>query len=110
VGMPSKQGPWHELYSTMRWQRIRRYQLSEHPLCKLCAETGKVTPAEVVDHIEPHGGDRLKFFCGMEGLQSLCKRCHDSAKKQIEQHGYRRDIGFDGWPLDPRHPVYTRKR
>jgi hypothetical protein len=38
-------------------------------------------------------------------LQSLCKFHHDSAKQQEEKMGYRSDIGADGWPMDPRHPV-----
>jgi hypothetical protein len=42
-------------------------------------------------------------------LQSLCKTCHDGAKREIE-HGYRRDIGLDGYPLDPNHAVYRYER
>jgi 5-methylcytosine-specific restriction protein A len=91
------------LYSTARWQRIRKYQLMEHPLCKYCAERGLVTPATVCDHVEPHRGDVGKFWCGP--FQSLCKPCHDSAKRFVEERGYRPDVGLDGWPLDPNHPA-----
>jgi 5-methylcytosine-specific restriction enzyme A len=97
--------PRVELYGTARWQRIRRQQLMAHPLCAFCLKRGSVVPATVVDHIEPHRGDRLKFFTG--ALQSLCKFCHDSTKRQIEERGYCLDIGLDGWPLDPRHPCYA---
>ncbi len=76
-----KPGPWAELYSTARWQRIRRHQLQEHPLCKYCAETGIVKPATICDHVEPHHGDVYKFWSGP--FQSLCKRCHDSASAQL---------------------------
>jgi 5-methylcytosine-specific restriction enzyme A len=108
MGVRGKPGPWAELYSTARWQRIRRHQLREHALCKYCAETGIVEPATICDHVEPHHGDRIKFWSGP--FQSLCKRCHDSAKRHVELHGYRPDVGLDGWPLDPRHPVYARGR
>ena len=91
------------LYSTARWQRIRRYQLLEYPLCKYCAEHGLVTAATICDHIEPHGGDVNKFWLGP--FQSLCKPCHDSAKRFVETRGYRPDVGLDGWPLDPNHPA-----
>jgi 5-methylcytosine-specific restriction protein A len=91
------------LYSTARWQRIRKYQLMEHPLCKYCAERGLVTPATVCDHVEPHRGDVGKFWCGP--FQSLCKPCHDSAKRFVEERGYRPDVGLDGWPLDLNHPA-----
>ena len=106
--MGGKPVPWHELYCTTRWLRIRRRQLAEHPLCVFCMELGIPEAAAVVDHVEPHRGDRLKFFTG--ALQSLCKSCHDRGKRQEELHGYRRDIGIDGWPTDKRHPVYRKGR
>jgi len=71
----------------------------------LCVQRGIVEPATVADHVEPHGGDANKFWLGE--LQSLCKRCHDADKKFVENRGYARDVGPDGWPLDPRHPVYN---
>ena len=73
-----------------------------------CLERGIVTAAEICDHVEPHNGDVNKFWLGP--FQSLCKRCHDSTKRFVERWGFRPDIGLDGWPLDPRHPVYSRRR
>ena len=99
-------GPLHHLYDSARWGRMRTHQLAEHPLCKYCAELGRVTPATVVDHVEPHRGDVNKFWLGE--LQSLCDLCHKSTKAFLELNGYRKDIGLDGWPLDPRHPVYQQ--
>jgi len=62
-----------------------------------------VTPATIADHVEPHKGDVIKFWFG--ALQSLCKQCHDSPKRNVELHGYHDAIGDDGWPLDPKHPA-----
>src|SRR5436190_24209431 len=62
----------------------------------------------IADHVEPHKGDQQKFFFGE--LQSLCKLHHESAKKREEARGYSTRIGADGWPVDPRHPVYSRGR
>lgn len=59
-------------------------------------------PATVADHVEPHRGDPLKFWYG--DLQSLCDECHSSAKQREEAEGFSREIGGDGWPVDPRHP------
>ena len=101
-------GPLGHLYDSARWKRMRTYQLQLHPLCKYCAELGRVTPATIVDHIEPHKGDVNKFWLGK--LQSLCDSCHKSTKAFLELNGYRLDIGLDGWPLDPRHPVYRSGR
>jgi hypothetical protein len=66
---------------------------------------GGVTPATVADHVVPHGGDWNKFLLGE--LQSLCASCHSVGKQFEEIHGYNPDIGLDGFPLDPRHPVYN---
>jgi 5-methylcytosine-specific restriction enzyme A len=88
-----------------RWKKIRLQQLQKEPLCAMCRQQGKLTPATIADHIEPHKFDAEKFYLGK--LQSLCKRHHDSDKKRAEifaRVGYR--IGADGWPVDPDHPVY----
>ena len=77
-------------------------QLRRHPLCAFCLAQGHVEAATVVDHVEPHRGDRNAFMTGP--LQSLCKPCHDSRKQQVEDHGYADDVGVDGAPIDPRHP------
>ena len=46
------------------------------PLCQLCLEAGRVTPAAVADHIEPHRGDFAAFRLGQ--LRSLCADCHNT--------------------------------
>ena len=102
---PEKRGrdAWDHFYGKAYWQRRRRVQLAERPLCKFCADRGVVTPATVVDHVEPHRGNWNLFVLGE--LQSLCKACHDSRKAIIEARGYDIAIGADGWPTDPRHPA-----
>lgn len=89
-----------------RWQKRRAQQLRDHPLCKLCMDVrGRVTPATVADHVTPHRGDPVLF----EGpLQSLCKQCHDSIKKQIEASGTYGGCDLNGYPLDPNHPWNQR--
>lgn len=95
-------------YGRRSWRKRAARQLKEHPLCRLCFDLkGMVVPAEVCDHVERHGGDWGKFRYG--ALQSLCRDCHDSAKRVIEARGYSVEIGLDGWPVDPRHPAYGGK-
>jgi 5-methylcytosine-specific restriction enzyme A len=91
------------LYHLTRWERICQRQLEEHPLCVYCLERAIVTPATIVERVEPHRGAISK-------LQSLCRECHEATKRDIKLYGYRTDIGLDGYPLDPRHPVYRRCR
>src|SRR5215468_1057448 len=85
MGARGRRSSWDGWYGTARWARIRRYQLLEHPPCKYCLERAIVTPATICDHVEPHHGDVNKFWLGP--FQSLCKSCHDSAKRSIELHG-----------------------
>lgn len=95
------------LYGRRNWRRRAKKQLQAEPLCARCAERGLVVPAEVADHQTPHNGDPFKFLHGP--LQSLCRHCHNGHKKFEEHRGYRRDIGLDGLPLDPAHPIYRRR-
>lgn len=93
------------LYKTAEWRSIRMHQLAEHPLCATCEKEGRVTEATVCDHVEPHRGDRVKFFAGP--FQSLCDedpwRCHSRVKQREETLGFSPAVGVDGFPIDPRH-------
>lgn len=90
-------------YSSARWQRRRAHHLAREPLCAFCLKRGHVTAATVADHIIPHRECHELFWYG--DLQSLCAPCHSSTKQQIETSGYSREIGIDGWPVDPNHPA-----
>lgn len=92
-------------YYRKEWKSLRKQRLNANPLCQNCFKKGKVVPASVVDHINPHKGN-WELFTNFDNTQSLCKRCHDGYKQQKEKIGFSRDIGEDGWPLDPEHPVY----
>jgi 5-methylcytosine-specific restriction protein A len=96
-------GQFAHLYNTKRWRKKRLLQLMAHPLCVMCAKTGRVEIATIADHVIEHKGDLNLFWYGE--LQSLCKLCHDSLKKQIEGKGYHTEIGNDGWPTDANHPA-----
>ena len=80
--------PWRGWYKRARWAEIRAAQLAAEPLCRMCVEAGRVMPATVCDHVEPHRGDPAKFWAGP--FQSLCAGCH-SAHKQREEHAATRD-------------------
>lgn len=75
-------------YDTI-WEKLRRAHLAAEPLCRMCAQMGRVTPAVLVDHIVPlrDGGARLDDA----NLQSLCRACHD--KKSAQDVAARRAAG-----------------
>lgn len=75
------------------WQRARKKFLMHQPLCVMCSAEGRTTAAEVVDHIQPHRGDRALFW-DSTNWQSLCKQHHDSDKARLER-GSRERAKFD---------------
>ncbi len=79
----NKERPWRKWYWTARWRKIAQAQLIAHPLCCMCKNEGKLTPANTCDHVEPHRGDPEKFWCGP--FQSLCKAHHDRDKQREER-------------------------
>jgi 5-methylcytosine-specific restriction protein A len=90
---------------TKRWERMRRLHLQRHPLCVMCEARGKIVAAQIVDHVKPHKGDARLFWDNLNNWQSVCKPCHDGVKAQIERSGFSKEIGIDGWPIDPNHPA-----
>lgn len=98
---------WDAWYSSSRWKKTARAQLRKEPLCRMCAEEGRQIAATCVDHVTPHRGDQKLFWFGP--LQSLCSRHHSGSKAWAEKRGFDRRIGADGYPVDPRHPVYGNK-
>lgn len=59
-----------------KWQRYRLKFLERNPLCVLCQEAGRVTAANVVDHIVDHRGDS-KLFWATDNHRPLCASCHN---------------------------------
>jgi 5-methylcytosine-specific restriction protein A len=82
-----------------RWQRARKTYLFAHPLCALCQQDGKLTPATVVHHTTPHKGDSSTFW-DSSSWQSLCKPHHDREAQRYERGTPVQKVGQDGWPIE----------
>jgi 5-methylcytosine-specific restriction enzyme A len=97
------------LHHTKAWRRRARLQLRIEPLCRMCADNGRIEVARIADHITPYRGDPLKFWTGQ--LQSLCVTCHVQRKASVEKRGYDKTIGDDGFPVDQeKHPFWKASR
>jgi len=66
-----------------KWREARAAFLKAHPLCVYCARAGRVTAANVVDHIQPHRGN-MALFWDRSLWQGLCTHCHNTIKAQEE--------------------------
>lgn len=64
-------------YDTPQWRATRKMVLEEEPLCRMCMKEGKITAAQMVDHIKPRSKGGADFE--RSNLQPLCNKCH--AKK-----------------------------
>lgn len=92
---PEKAGAFSDLYTHSKWRSLRARQLDTEPLCRMCTRQGRVKLATICDHVEPHRGDLEKFWNGP--FQSLCKRCHDSAKQSEEKGGSAKVPPHESW-------------
>ena len=93
---------WTHWYKGKRWQKMRAWQLTVEPHCRMCWQRGVRNLAVTdVDHIKPHRGNADLFF-DPENLQSLCRNCHSSIKQTLEKNETRGTL-LDGRPASPHH-------
>lgn len=87
-------------YQARPWRELRASVLDAEPLCRECAKQGRLTPARVVDHIEPLA-KRPDLALDPENLQPLCGSCH--SEKTAREETPRRGKG-DFTELNLRYP------
>lgn len=103
-----------KLYRTARWKRTRlEVFIRDAFACRSCGR-GVVgdwpnANAPVCDHIELAveivALEGEEAFFDPDRCQTLCNECHNRVKQSAEKIGYSKQVGTDGWPLDPRHPT-----
>ncbi|MAW99535.1 MAG: HNH endonuclease [Sphingomonas sp.] len=86
-----------------KWQRERRVFLDENPLCERCEREGRIEPATVVNHRQPHRGNQ-RLFWDRKNWEPSCKRHHDSDIQREERTGVAKGVDARGRPTDPAHP------
>jgi 5-methylcytosine-specific restriction enzyme A len=66
-----------------RWAKARLTFIYRNPLCIGCLAMGRTVAARVVDHVDPHHGDPVKFW-DTSMWQASCDWHHDSVKQRLE--------------------------
>lgn len=82
----------NDIYSTQKWQNLRKAKLMEMPLCECCLVGGRYVPAQVVHHRDSFTNydnpevRRVKAFDG-GNLVSLCSKCHNALHGILSKEG-----------------------
>lgn len=76
-------------YTLPVWRRIRKVQLNQKPLCQMCEEEGRLTPATVCDHADCMWPPTLEGFT-KGPFNSLCHMCHGIKTKEVDLPRMRR--------------------
>lgn len=79
-------------YNTKEWKELRKIALARNPICMLCEQEGKLTPAKEVNHIIPATKDKTKFF-DLNNLQPLCTYHHRVITRRENSRYARLDEG-----------------
>lgn len=66
------------------WDKASRIYRKANPLCLGCQAMGRIEPATVVDHVEPHKGNQAKFW-DESNWQPACNWHHSNVKQQLER-------------------------
>lgn len=101
----AERGNAHQRGYGARWQKLRGAYLRANPLCVDCAQHGRTTAANEVDHILPK---RLGGTDEWENLQPLCKSCH-SRKTARESTTSAVDITIIAGPPASGKTTYVRE-
>ena len=61
--------------ASRRWRKVRELKLAQDPLCELCEERGRTTPARQVHHLKPVRS-HPELGLVLENLFACCQSCH----------------------------------
>lgn len=70
------------------WKKLRRLILAAEPLCRMCKAEGRITLAQVVDHIVPIA-QAPELRLDQSNCQPLCHH-HHNVKTSTEDGGFGR--------------------
>lgn len=70
-----------EIYQTTRWRQLRLAKLLASPLCEVCLQQDKVTPAVDVHHkisflTAKDYSNKMRLAYDYDNLMAICKTCH----------------------------------
>jgi len=78
---------YQKIYNTPRWKRLRKYKVTENPVCEVCAAKGLTEPVKEVHHKIPFDINDIDYDLAYDydNLISLCIACHKEAHEKLHQ-------------------------
>ena len=80
-----------QIYQNKKWKDLRKAKLMKNPLCEMCLQKGKTTPAIDVHHkdsfLNYEGNRRLEVAYNYDNLLSVCKECHAELHRNGRTYG-----------------------
>lgn len=88
----AKDKEYMQLIHTTKWLRLRRNELTAHPLCQRCLEEGRITASSEVHHVRPveeaySGAERRQRMYDANNLRALCHDCHVKTHTELGRSG-----------------------
>lgn len=84
-------------YNRIAWRTCSRVFQSLNPLCENCKDKGRLTEAQMVDHVIPMPiGEALYYL----NFMSLCHRCHNQKSGKEGHAGGPLIAHLNGLPVD----------
>jgi 5-methylcytosine-specific restriction protein A len=92
-----------------KWEEAAARFKAANPYCVGCMAMGTRMATEVVDHVDPHRGDRIKFW-DVANWQASCTWHHSSVKATLEAMYERGELAADALRLDSAAAVSIARR
>lgn len=84
-------------YNSFEWRACSRIFRAQNPLCENCYQKGRLSPAQVTDHVIPMPqGEALDA----RNFMSLCHRCHNQKSGKEGHTGGPLIARLNGLPVD----------
>lgn len=83
---------YRKLIHSTQWAMLRRYMLTENPLCERCLAEGRVQSATEVHHIQPveegvTEREKRQLMFDTRNLRALCHNCHVKTHTELGRSG-----------------------
>lgn len=85
-----------KFYASAEWKKLRQLKLQQSPMCEICYSQGKISKANIVDHVRP-----IKEYpdgkLDISNLQSVCMSCHSRKTRNEEADRYNKKGEDKDW-------------